>query len=238
MEITPREGIQADFSFHQHGAQLYTGAYGLGFLMDSVRMAGLLDGTPWSYEPQRLEILAAFALDGVRPLVRGRWLDWGARGREFTRVQQRVSRPQAALPALRTLADLPNSRRDELAAFALYIEQGAKSPPLLGNRHFWRSDFMVHQTAKGYWSVKMMSARTVGTESGNGENLRGFWLPFGTTYLAAARRRVRRPAAGVGLEPPAGSDIACGGAGLQRAAARRVNSLSALFPTALRARQP
>jgi chondroitin AC lyase len=181
--IGAREGIQADHSFHQHGAQLYTGGYGLGFLMDSVRMAGLLRDTPWAYKPVRLDLLAAFALDGVRPLVRGRWLDWSARGREFTRVQQRQSRPQAVLPSVRALAGLGGPRREELAAFAAYIEQGGSGPPVPGNRHFWRSDFMVHQAPRGYASVRMMSARTVGTESGNGENLRGYWLPFGTTYL-------------------------------------------------------
>ena len=42
---------------------------------------------------------------------------------------------------------------------------------------------MVQQAESGYFSVKMVSSRTIGTESGNGENLLGFWLPFGLTYL-------------------------------------------------------
>jgi chondroitin AC lyase len=180
--VTTKEGIQADFSFHQHGAQLYSGAYGLGFLTDSVRLAGLLAGTPWAYQPDRLALLAGYALDGIRPLVRGPWLDWGARGREFTRAPG-ISRPQALLPAVQALATLAPDRRDELAAFAAYIASAATGAPVVGNRHFWRSDFMVHQTIRGYWSVKMVSARTVGTESGNEENLQGYWLPFGCTYL-------------------------------------------------------
>jgi chondroitin AC lyase len=48
---------------------------------------------------------------------------------------------------------------------------------------YWRSDFVAHQTKAGYMSVKMCSSRTVGTESGNGENLRGYWMPFGATFF-------------------------------------------------------
>jgi chondroitin AC lyase len=42
---------------------------------------------------------------------------------------------------------------------------------------------MVHQRNAGYASVRWFSSRTVGTESGNGENLLGYWLPFGLTYV-------------------------------------------------------
>lgn len=183
LAITQREGIQADLSFHQHGPQLYTGSYGLGLLMDSVRMARLLAETPWAYTNDRLQLLADYALEGVRPLVRGRWLDWGARGREFTRVPNKLSRPQAMLPALRDLGTLVPAQKGALAALADYVENGATGAPVVGNWHYWRSDFMVHQTAAGYFSVRMVSSRTVGTESGNSENLRGYWLPFGMTYL-------------------------------------------------------
>lgn len=34
----------------------------------------------------------------------------------------------------------------------------------LGHKHFWNSDFTVHQRAGYYTSVKMVSARTYGTE--------------------------------------------------------------------------
>jgi chondroitin AC lyase len=43
---------------------------------------------------------------------------------------------------------------------------------------------MVEQTKNLYFSVKMNSARTIGIEVINGENLKGFWLPFGLTYIA------------------------------------------------------
>jgi chondroitin AC lyase len=37
--VTEKEGIQPDFSFHQHGAQLYSGGYGNGFAASAPRFA-------------------------------------------------------------------------------------------------------------------------------------------------------------------------------------------------------
>ena len=180
LRITGDEGIQADYSFHQHGPQLYSGGYGLGFLQDSARTAAWLAGTPWGFAADRLELLADYALQGIVPLIRGPWLDWGARGREFTR-DERVPRPQLVLAALKQLQLLVPTRTQALGVAVGQL--GAGGAGATGNRHYWRSDFMVHQTARGYLSLKLVSARTVGTESGNGENLLGYWLPFGVTYL-------------------------------------------------------
>ena len=182
LRITLDEGIQPDFSFHQHGAQLYTGGYGLGFLQDNVQIGAWLGGTPWALPNAGLALLADYAMQGVVPLLRGRqWLDWSARGREFTRAES-VPRPKLVAGVLAQLSSLLPARGAELKATATRIEAGA-APTSTTNRCYWRSDFMVHQTPSAYMSVKLCSARTVGTESGNGENLLGFWLPFGVTYL-------------------------------------------------------
>ena len=53
----------------------------------------------------------------------------------------------------------------------------------LGNRYFWNSDFMTHQREAYYISVKMVSNRTVGTETIHAENMNGRWLPFGATWI-------------------------------------------------------
>ncbi|MDA0712161.1 MAG: hypothetical protein O3B73_18330, partial [bacterium] len=43
------EGIQVDFSFHQHQQVIYNHGYGSGFARDNVRLAGLTAGTPFAY---------------------------------------------------------------------------------------------------------------------------------------------------------------------------------------------
>ncbi|MBY0467401.1 MAG: hypothetical protein K2Q07_00315 [Burkholderiaceae bacterium] len=182
LRITLDEGIQPDFSFHQHGAQFYTGGYGLGFLQDNVQIAAWLAGTPWAMPAAGLDVLANYALQGMAPLLRGKlWLDWSARGREFTR-DETMPRPALVAGSLARLAPLVPARSADMNAASAQIRAGG-APAGATNRCFWRSDFMVHQTPTAYMSVKLCSARTVGTESGNGENLQGFWLPFGVTYL-------------------------------------------------------
>ena len=70
-----------------------------------------------------------------------------------------------------------------MTALKKHIEGTGEPYSFLGNRHFWNSDFMTHQREAYYISVKMVSCRTVGTETIHGENTRGCWLPFGATWI-------------------------------------------------------
>lgn len=181
--ITTDEGIQPDLSFHQHGPQLYSGGYGLEFLKDNARVATWLAGTPWAFAPERLETLADFATQGIMPLIRGSWLDWGAMGRAFTRKAFATQTLKLLLPAMKALAATTASRQAQLQQAIRRLEAPAPQLAQPYNRAFWRSDFIAHQTARGYFSVKVTSKRNYGTESGNGENLLGYWLPFGVSYI-------------------------------------------------------
>src|SRR5690606_5693744 len=48
VKITTAEGIQPDYSFHQHGPRLQTFQYGGAFLRENIRLAWQLRGTPWA----------------------------------------------------------------------------------------------------------------------------------------------------------------------------------------------
>jgi chondroitin AC lyase len=82
------EGIQPDFSFHQHGPCLYSHGYGAGFIVDCSRIAALVAGTDLAFPADKLELLAGLILDGTRWMTRGSATDFGAEGREITRKQQ------------------------------------------------------------------------------------------------------------------------------------------------------
>ena len=56
--ISQSEGIQPDFSFHQHGPFLYAGGYGMGFARDTARLAALLSGTSLAFTPQQVDVLS------------------------------------------------------------------------------------------------------------------------------------------------------------------------------------
>lgn len=181
--IESSEGIQYDHSFHQHGPQLYVGGYGLNFLKDETGSARLVEGTRFAYPKDRVDALSDYLLDGARLMVRGKMLDPGAIGRE-------ISRPGAGQEAPGLVAVLDNMavlKPEEQAAYgalkAHILGTGAPDS-FVGHKHFWNSDFAVHQRAGYYSSVKMVSSRTYGTETVNGENSKGYWLPFGVNYIA------------------------------------------------------
>jgi chondroitin AC lyase len=79
--ITEQEGIQADFSFHQHGAQLYSGGYGMGFATDCADFAAIVQGTALALTQEQVQALSHYVLDGQQWMVRGGTFDPGAMGR-------------------------------------------------------------------------------------------------------------------------------------------------------------
>lgn len=85
------EGIQQDYSFHQHGAQLYSGGYGLAYADDVGRFIAFAWGTHFQIPPNRMAIFSAYVLDGIQWLVRGDTIDYSAVGREITRAGKTIA---------------------------------------------------------------------------------------------------------------------------------------------------
>jgi hypothetical protein len=175
------DGLQVDFSFHQHGPLLYNGGYGLDFIEDESFYAALLSGTQWCFPRARTELLADYLLEGERMMVRGTWFDYSAIGREIARRNTQLA--QRLVPVCDRMAALVPDRAAEITALKEHIEGSGDPASFVGNRHFYRSDFMVQQRPAYYISVKMTSVRTRGTETVNNENLKGYWLPYGLTYI-------------------------------------------------------
>ncbi len=182
IRITTAEGIQPDFSFHQHGPQLYNGGYGQNFIIDTTRFAALLNGTRFAFSPAKLSMLADYLLEGSGHMIRGKLLDYSANGRAVTRKNAGEGAVPLAAACARLAALLPQ-RATELIALKDHIEDSGLPFSFMGNRYFWSSDFMTDQGGDYYISVKMVSNRTVGTETSNGENLKACWLPFGLTWI-------------------------------------------------------
>lgn len=183
IKVTTAEGIQPDWSFHQHGTILYAGGYGLGFARDLARLIQLASGTPYAFPPEKVAVFSAYVLDGQQWMIRGRTFDHSAVGREIARPLPTDSRLGGGLPGLgRRLSELEVPRRAELRAMADRIAGGAVAP-LTGDRYFWRSDYLTHHRPAYFSSVKMASRRTTGSESGNGENEKGYFLGHGVHLL-------------------------------------------------------
>ncbi len=175
-----QEGIQADFSFHQHGPLLYSGGYGLGFTTDCVRFIDLAKGTRFAPPPQKLRILESYILDGQRWMTRGGIFDYSATGRELTRPGKSAGPLAATAGKLAVIGE----RRDELLHYARLLQNDPAAKPLTGNRHFWRSDYMAHHRPTWFASVRMHSDRLLNTDGYiNGENKQSHHLADGVTML-------------------------------------------------------
>lgn len=63
------EGMKADGSFFQHGAQLYNGGYGQSFSYDIVNLLALTDGTPLGASPEQRDTFAGWLLNGTLRMI-------------------------------------------------------------------------------------------------------------------------------------------------------------------------
>jgi chondroitin AC lyase len=180
LKVSLSEGIQPDGSFHQHGPQIQFGNYGLAYVGDMIKWIRMLRNTPFEFDESRLTILRNYLLDGQQWISWKNQLDISACGRQlFMNAQTGKARNLANdFTQMETLD--PN--------FAAVYQKAKQYTSLSGNKHFWRSDFQVQRTPAYYFSVKMCSARVLGAESCNSENIRGYYLGDGATYLYQSAR--------------------------------------------------
>lgn len=164
IKISTGEGVQPDFSFHQHGPCLYNHGYGAGFARDCSETAVLVSGTRFAFPKKQIDILAGYILDGSQWMIRGQNPEIGAKGREITRPNINVL---YLIDAARNMVTACPERADAFEALASSIESD-DAPPLEGNRHFWCSDFMAHHRKSFYASARAHSTRTVNTDGLSG----------------------------------------------------------------------
>lgn len=86
IRISTAEGVQPDFSFHQHGARLQMYQYGAAFLKDNLRLAWELRGTAMAFPKEKIGILTDFALKGWQWMSRGIHTVPGTMDRSASRV--------------------------------------------------------------------------------------------------------------------------------------------------------
>ncbi len=179
------EGIQPGWSFHQHGPQLYQGNYGAHFLETVAPFATLLAGTAFEMSADTIGLLTNLALEGTS------WMTWGSRmdyhtvGRFITSPHRSRWESEKLVEPCEHLAAVNADAAPDLLAFRDRLEEvkrpGEGAP--VGNRYYWRSDFMVHRAVDRYLSVRMSSTRTVRSEACNQEGLQNYHLGDGVTLF-------------------------------------------------------
>jgi chondroitin AC lyase len=198
---TSLEGIKRDLSFHQHGAQLYTGGYGGAFANDVARYALITRGTPYEMPSDALTSFTNYVADGIAWSLYGHHFDVSVVGREVARPTtsgfnglaallqaSQLTTPRSAeirAAAAKMLATWPGALPSEYSGLAAKLDSMRATPAWpSGHRHYFSSDYTVHRRAGWFASVKMFSSRTKSGESTNKENIRGARQSDGRFYLA------------------------------------------------------
>jgi chondroitin AC lyase len=179
IRITTDEGIQPDYSFHQHGDRLQMFQYGAAFLKENVRLAWECRATSWAFPEEKVKILSDFVLKGWQWMARGIHTVPGTMDRSASRKGE--LRGPDLRPLIPYLCEIDPEKKDEF--LALSERQKGGGIPLQGFRYFPYSDFAAFQTDRFSFFLKTISKRTLATESINNENLKGKLLNSGDAYL-------------------------------------------------------
>jgi chondroitin AC lyase len=110
-------------------------------------------------------------------------MDFNACGRQLFKNAQR-GKSIALARAMSDMESVDSAHSDVYREASQSILLHGESAP--GNVCFYRSDIMSHKGKGWYVSVKMSSPRVIGTETGNGENLLGYYLADGVTAIMKA----------------------------------------------------
>ncbi len=175
LRVSTGEGIQPDWSFHQHGPQQQFGNYGLSFGDDMVLWASVLRGSEYALAGETLETLRNYLLEGPS------WILWNGR-MDFSGCGRHVNQGCQQSKALRLFDQLDGMKTIDPQFATAYGSTAER----VGFKPFWRSEMAVQRRPDWYASVKMSSSRVIGSESCNSENMLGLHLGDGVllTYVA------------------------------------------------------
>lgn len=210
--VTTSDGFYEDGSFVQHQWHPYTGGYGRSLLENLVNMIEIVHGSQWEIPQAQMEMLYGWVRNAYEPLLyRGAFMDM-VRGREMSRpgagdrgtghsiMQQLFRLSQLSTPTekayLQSLVKghaLADSQRDMIDDIPFYLigeyrkmmADTTVHPLPTPTRHklFAAMDRAVHTTPQFAVGLAMSSARIENYETINGENLKGWYIGDGMTYL-------------------------------------------------------
>ena len=179
---TTNEGIQPDFSFHQHGPQQQLGNYGLAYINSLSYYANVFEGTKLCFTNKQLSILRNFALEGENWVCWRGYMDVSACNRQLFK-QAQAGKVMSLCVAINQLRQADSIHSDQYEDVIVRNLKPGLIPELTGAKHFWRSDLSVFRSAESYMSVRCCSPRVKGTEFTNNENKKGHFISDGCTIF-------------------------------------------------------
>ncbi|WP_057315571.1 polysaccharide lyase family 8 super-sandwich domain-containing protein [Paenibacillus sp. Soil766] len=210
--VTSGDGFYKDGSFIQHDVTPYNGGYGATMLANLADMLYALNGTTWAVTDPKVSNVYQWIYDNFEPFMyKGLVMDM-SRGREISRsyatdhiTAQRITRAVIRLSQLAPLAHttlfksmikywiqadtylnfyLGNSI--DYIVLAKNIVQDAGVTPRgeqVSFKQFASMDQAIQRRPAFTFAIRMHSNRIANYESGNNENLKGWFTGDGMTYL-------------------------------------------------------
>lgn len=183
ISFTMGEGIQHDWSYRQHGAQLYIAGYGLEFIQLVTRQSYYLVGTPYTLSGESLEILSNYVRNTYLKTIRGQRLNYNVFGRSITR--QNSTSQLRVIPVLEMLKEIDTTNAGEYddAIKRIKKEVSASYGIKPSQTHYYRGEYTLLTRPEFTFDVRMASNRMVRSEYDYYENKRGFFLTDGGTSV-------------------------------------------------------
>ena len=168
IKVTSEEGIQEDWSFHQHGPQIQLGNYGLAFADNVSFWMRVFKGTSYQFSREKIKIIENYVRNGLSWAFWRGSMDHNYRGRQPFYDSGPGKAYAFAVVAENLAAALNDSFFKQLALSNLEPEKHGNT--LVGAKFFPRSDCGIYRAADWYASIRMHSERTIGFERTNSEN--------------------------------------------------------------------
>ena len=168
-----KEGVQNDYAYHFHGTQLLSAAYGQDWALNIFSFFLCSVGTQYAVDLERLTLFAKFLTEGDAWMIIDNQWDWHVRGRAIARADK-GHLVEYKTQHIRALAQVipETDLRNNLTNFADRLDKLSNATALIGNKHFYTSDYHTHRRPNWSAAIKMQSSRTNPDECGNGENLK------------------------------------------------------------------
>jgi chondroitin AC lyase len=165
------EGVQFDWSYHFHGYQLMSGSYGNFWAENILLFIQCSQNTQYQPDDQTLSIFANFLAKGDAWMLMTDAWDWHVVGRDVGSPGNGF-RNKLTPNWIRSVAQLvkSNETKIELLNFANRFDNQPNASLLVGNKHFFISDYQVHRRLNYIFTIKMQSIRTQPVECINGQN--------------------------------------------------------------------
>ena len=176
-------GIQFDYSFFAHGAQLYIGAYGQETIEGVLETQLLGKNTKYQMNDEQINVLSNFIRNTYLRTLRGRYHLFNVLGRSIA-VPNRTNQ-NSFINSLNRFkqADTTYASTYNDAIARINLSQPASYGLENRHTHYYRADYTLHSKASYTFDVRTVSNRTERSENGNGQNLLGYFLADGGTSI-------------------------------------------------------